>query len=114
MTASLPALLDGVGTTGVGSGVALDRTTSAPHVVNETRRGIVRVMRALGRPTTPEELRAIWGKRKPLGVFDYHLSTLVRAGVAELLIDGPQLRFRLADGAAFRPTSSHVYRERCR
>ena len=84
----------------MGGGGSLDRATSASHIVNETKQGIVTAMRALGRPTTPEELRVIWGKRKPLAVFDYPLSTLVRSGVAELLMEEPQLHFRLADGAA--------------
>jgi hypothetical protein len=83
----------------VGSGGVPGEATSAPHIVNETKLSIVTVMRALERATTPEELRMIWGRCRPLSVFDYHLCTLVRAGVAELVIDGPKLRFRLVGGS---------------
>ncbi len=77
-----------------GGGRALNSGAPAPGVVNETKVGIVAVMRELDIATTSSELHAIWDKSKPLAVFDYHLSTLVRAGIAEI-VSGPELRFRL-------------------
>ena len=95
-------LLDGRGATTHGGGNALERGAPAPSVVNETKAGIVAVMHELDRSTTSGELHAIWGRSRPLAVFDYHLSTLVRAGVAEI-ISGPELRFRLLRTKLGRP-----------
>jgi hypothetical protein len=81
---------------GGGSGGSSDWDAPAPSVINETKVSIVAVMRQLDRAITSHELYSIWGKRKPLAVFDYHLSTLVRAGVAQL-ISGPELRFRFTN-----------------
>jgi hypothetical protein len=83
-------------------GQAPEGCAPAPSVVNETKVGIVAVMQELGRATSAPELHAIWGKSKPLSVFDYHLSTLVRAGFAEIVM-GPELHFRLAAGVAVSP-----------
>jgi hypothetical protein len=107
MTAHPSGLLDGTET---GSGGAPGWAASAPHILSETKLGIVTAMRVLKRPTTPQELRVIWGGRKPLSVFDYHLCTLVRAGVAEFITDGPALRFRLAGGARPSPSSTRLQR----
>jgi hypothetical protein len=85
-------------------GHSLDWRVLAACVVNETKAGIVAEMQELGRAITSPELHAIWGKSKPLSVFDYHLSTLVRAGFAELII-GPELRFRLTAGVAVIPNA---------
>lgn len=102
MTARPSYLLDGRGATTEGGVQAPEGCAPAPSVVNETKVGIVAVMQELGRPTTSHELYAIWGRSKPEAVFDYHLSTLVRAGFAEIII-GPELRFRLKATVAVSP-----------
>ena len=86
-----------VKTTG-GSGRKPDRAAPAPIVVNQTKRAIIAVMQQLGRPVTSTELQKIWAEHKPLEVFEYHLSTLVMARVAEVAY-GPELHFRLVGGA---------------
>jgi hypothetical protein len=75
-------------------GVRRGWAVPAPHIVTETKLGIVSEMQRLDRPIFAQELYEIWGGRKPQATFDYHLSTLVQAGVAEVLI-GPELSFRL-------------------
>lgn len=55
---------------------------------------IVAVMGELDRPMTSVELYAIWDGTKPLQVIEYHLSSLVRAKVAEVVL-GPELQFQL-------------------
>ena len=72
----------------------VSRDAPAPHAVNETKLAILAVMRELDRPVTAEELHAVWGGNKRLSVFEYHLSTLVMLGIAELII-GSELRFSL-------------------
>lgn len=62
--------------------------------VNETRALIVAVIGQFGRSMSSAELCAIWDGTKPLQVIEYHLSTLVKAGVAEVVY-GPELRFCL-------------------
>jgi hypothetical protein len=91
-------LLDvrGVKTTG-GSGRSLDRA-SAPLVVNQTKRAIIAVMRQLGRPVTSAELQKIWAEPKSLELFEYHLSTLVKAEVVEVVY-GSRLSFCIVRGA---------------
>ena len=81
----------------------LYRSAPVPCVVNETKAGIVAVMQELDRTATSAELYAIWDGTKPLAVFDYHLCTLVRAGMAEV-VSGPELRFRLTEGVTVSPT----------
>lgn len=72
----------------------MDRAASAPVVVNDTKLAIVAVMQELDRPVSSLELQAIWAEHKDLKVFEYHLSTLVKAKVAEVVY-GPELHFRL-------------------
>jgi len=76
---------DGAGRLGVG-GVG--------PVVSETKQAIVAVMREVDRPVTSSELQAIWAEPKALEIFEYHLCTLVKAKVAEVVY-GPELHFRL-------------------
>jgi hypothetical protein len=76
-----------------GSGRALDRAASAP-VVNQTKRTIVAVMQQLDGPVTSTELQKIWAEHKALEIFEYHLSTLVKAKVVEVAY-GPELHFCL-------------------
>jgi hypothetical protein len=73
----------------------LDWGIPAPTVVHETKLGIVGLMRELSRPVTAGELFSLLGRVKRLCALDYHLCTLVKAGVASL-IGGPELRFSLA------------------
>jgi len=75
-------------------------------IVNQTKLAIIAVMQELDRPVSSIELQAIWTEPKALEIFEYHLSTLVKAKVAEVVY-GPELHFCLVGGA------EHV-RERCR
>ncbi len=75
----------------------MNRTAPAP-VVNETKLAIVAVMQELERPVTSSELQRVWADHKDLKIFEYHLSTLVKAKVAEM-VRGPELHFRLVSGA---------------
>ncbi len=70
------------------------RQGGARPVVSETKQAIVAVMRELGRPVTSSELQKIWAEHKALEIFEYHLVTLVKAKVAEV-VDGRELHFRL-------------------
>jgi hypothetical protein len=88
-------LRDGTGAkTSDGSSRPLDRAASAPVVVNETKLAIVAVMQEIDRPVSSVELQNIWVEPKALEIFEYHLSTLVKAKVAEVVY-GPELHFRL-------------------
>ncbi len=69
-----------------------------PYVVNETKLRIIAVMEELDRPVSAAELYAAWDGSKKLSVFDYHLSSLVRAGIAEI-VSGPELSFSLITAA---------------
>jgi hypothetical protein len=55
---------------------------------------MIAVMGEFGRPMTSGELYAIWDGTKPLQTIEYHLSTLVKAKVVELVI-GPESQFQL-------------------
>ena len=81
-----------------GSGRSLDWAASAPIIVNQTKLAIVAVMQQLDRPVSSVELQMIWAEHKALEVFEYHLSTLVKAKVVEVAY-GPELHFRLVRGA---------------
>jgi hypothetical protein len=72
----------------------LGRAASAPVVVNDTKLAIVAVMQELDRPVSSIELQAIWAEPKDLRIFEYHLCTLVKAKVAEVVY-GPELHFGL-------------------
>ncbi|HEY2334763.1 MAG TPA: hypothetical protein VGH58_07150 [Solirubrobacterales bacterium] len=54
------------------------------------------VMHAFDTPVTANELHQIWDEAKTPSTLDYHLCTLVEAGVVELVI-GSELRFVLVD-----------------
>ncbi len=81
-----------------GSGRALDRATPASIVVNQTKRAIIAVMQQLDGPVTSTELQKIWAEPKALGIFEYHLCTLVMAKVVEMVFGCPELHFRLVGG----------------
>lgn len=70
------------------------RSTGARPVVNETKALMVAVMGEFDRPVTSAELYAIWDGTKPLQTIEYHLSSLVKAKVAEVVF-GPELHFQL-------------------
>lgn len=55
---------------------------------------MIAVMGEFDHPMTSAELYAIWDGTKPLQTIEYHLSTLVMAGVAEVVF-GPELHFQL-------------------
>ncbi|MDX6602875.1 MAG: hypothetical protein QOF13_2077 [Solirubrobacterales bacterium] len=92
-----------------GNGRALDRAAPVLVPVSETKLAIVAVMQELDRPVSSIELQMIWAEPKALEIFEYHLSTLVKAKVAEVVF-GPELHFRLVRGARV----SEPFRERCR
>jgi hypothetical protein len=99
MSAPLSLLVGGRGAKARGGGGrTLNRAASAPVVVNQTKRAIVAVMQQLDSPVTSTELQKIWAEHKALEIFEYHLSTLVKAKVVEVAY-GPELHFRLARGA---------------
>jgi len=77
-----------------GSGRSLDRASAPPIVVSQTKRAIIAVMQQLGRPVTSTELQKIWAEDKALEIFEYHLCTLVKAGVVEIVL-GQTIRFQI-------------------
>jgi hypothetical protein len=96
-----------MGTTG-GSERALGRAVSSP-VINQIKLAIVSVMQQLDSPVSSIELQKIWAEHKALEIFEYHLSTLVKANVAEIVF-GPELHFQLVRGEVHEYLSG----ERCR
>jgi hypothetical protein len=81
-----------------GSGCKLDWLVPVSAHINETKAVMIGVMGEFGRPMTSAELYAIWDGAKPLQTIEYHLSTLVKANVVELVF-GPELHFQLAPAA---------------
>lgn len=79
-----------------GSGRTLDRAAPASVIVNQTKLAIIAVMQQLDSPVSSIELQKIWAAHKALEIFEYHLCTLVKAGVLEL-VAGPELRFSLVN-----------------
>lgn len=79
-------------------------------IVSETKALIVAVMGEFGRPMTSAELYAIWDGTKPLQVIEYHLSTLVKAKVAEVVF-GPELHFQLVPVSG---DTESLFEEQCR
>lgn len=93
------SLLDGRGVKATGrSGRTLDRAAPAPVIVNQTKLAIVAVMQQLGCPVLSIDLQKIWAEHKDLKIFEYHLSTLVKAKVVEVAY-GPELHFHLVGRA---------------
>jgi len=56
-------------------------------------------MQQLDSPVTSTELQKIWAEYKALEIFEYHLSTLVKAKVVEVVFGYRELHFRLVRGA---------------
>jgi hypothetical protein len=101
-----PALpLDGLGEAMDRDGHAPELGVSVPPIVNETKLQIIAMMGVVDSPITAKELWVLWSGRKPQAIFDYHLCTLVKAGVAEL-VGGPELHFAFAREVGSRPFST--------
>jgi hypothetical protein len=81
---------------------------SARSHIHEAKKAIIAKMRELGRPVTSKELYAKLDRAWSVKAIEYHLSTLVRTGVVEIVF-GPELHFRLTESGTKR-----VNRERCR
>jgi hypothetical protein len=80
-----------------GSG-RIDRTASAPIIAGEAKAAIVAEMEALDRPVTSKELYARLNRAWSLKAIKYHLSTLVKTKVVEIVL-GLELHFRLTAGS---------------
>jgi hypothetical protein len=79
--------------------------------LNETKALMVAVMAEFGRPVTSAEVYAVWDGTKSLQAIEFHLSTLVKANVAELVFGQTELRFRLLSEDE---EAELFFRERCR
>lgn len=73
--------------------------------MSETKILMIAVMGEFDRPMTSAELYAIWDGTKPPRAIEYHLSTLVKAGVAEVVF-GPELHFCLTPASG--DSKSHL------
>jgi hypothetical protein len=78
--------------------------------VHEAKATIVAEMRELDRPVTSEELHTNLDGAWSLRAIEYHLSTLVKTRVVEVVF-GPELHFSLVDGGG---GTKGFTRERCR
>jgi hypothetical protein len=96
MSASSPPHLEGRRKAVDGSG-RIDRTASAPIIASEAKTAIVAEMEALDCPVTSKELYAKLDRVWSLEAIEYHLSTLVKTKVIEIVL-GPELRFMLTGG----------------
>jgi hypothetical protein len=76
--------------------------------IHEAKRAIVAEMRELDRPVTSKELYARLGRAWSLKAIEYHLSTLVRTKVVEIVL-GPELHYSLTGTG-----TKGITRERCR
>ena len=92
--AALPLLSPDGGYEALDDRAGCPRPKDARPVVSETKALIIAVMSEFDRPMTSAELYAIWDGTKPLQAIEYHLSTLVKTGVAEMVY-GPELHFSL-------------------
>ena len=106
----MPAQLDppeGTAGRGIDGAGCYSRLGARPRI-HEAKTAIVAEMRELDRPVTSKELYARLDRVWLLKAIEYHLSTLVKAGVIEIVF-GPELHFSLTKGGARGST-----RERCR
>lgn len=107
MPASCPPLEGQVdGTDGAGR----LRLETARPLVNATKAAMIAVMWEFDRPMTSAELYGIFDGERSLKAIEYHLSTLVRANVAEVVF-GPELHFQLVPVSG---DTKPLFRERCR
>lgn len=65
----------------------------ARPVVNENKLSIATKLRRTGHPMTSGEIRDVLEEEMPLAAVEYHLSTLVKVGVAQPLF-GPEIYFQ--------------------
>ncbi len=70
------------------------RLETARPPVNGTKTAIIAVMAEFDRPVTSAELYAVFDGERSLGAIEYHLLTLVKAKVVEVVY-GPELHFAL-------------------
>jgi hypothetical protein len=75
---------------------------------HEAKKAIVAEMRKLNRPVTSKELYAKLDRAWSLKAIEYHLDTLVKAGIMEVVFRR-ELHFRLT-----RTGTNGFTRERCR
>jgi hypothetical protein len=83
------------------------RLETARPPVNETKAAIIAVMSEFDRSMTLAELYAVFDGERSLDAIEYHLFTLVKARIAEVVL-GPELHFQLVEG------QGSLFRERCR
>jgi hypothetical protein len=100
----LPEGLRADGTDGAG---CPPQVGARPHV-HEAKPAIVAEMRELGRPVTSKELYAKLDRAWSLKAIEYHLDTLRKTGIVEVVF-GPELNFNLTESGA-----KGFARERCR
>jgi hypothetical protein len=93
---------DGIG--GTGRCLRLD----ARSHTHEAKKAIVAEMQELDRPVTSTELYKRLDRAWSLKAIDYHLSTLVRTKVVEIVF-GPELHYSLTESG-----TKGFTRERCR
>lgn len=91
----------------------IDGTGRSPQLgvrshTHKAKTAIVEEMRELDRPVTSKGLYARLDRAWSLKAIEYHLSTLVKAGVVEIVL-GPELHFCLTESGTKGST-----RERCR
>jgi hypothetical protein len=60
--------------------------------VSENKLAVAAEMKKAGHPVTAEEMYEVLAELMPLAALEYHLSTLVMAGVAKPLF-GPEIYF---------------------
>jgi len=80
---------------------------SARSHIHEAKKAIVAEMRELDRPVTSKELYARLDRAWSLKAIEYHLSTLVRTRIVEVVF-GPELHFSLTESGKGLPGSSAV------
>jgi hypothetical protein len=97
----MPAQLDlpeGLRADGIGGAGRLSQVGARSHI-HEAKKAIIAEMGELDCPVTSQELYARLDRAWSLKAIEYHLSTLVRTGVIEIVF-GPELHFQLNDAGA--------------
>jgi hypothetical protein len=105
----LPAQLDSperLRAAGVDGTGRLSQVSARSHI-HEAKTAIVEEMRELDRPVTSKELYTRLDRAWSLKAIEYHLSTLVKTGIVEIVF-GPELHFCLTQ------SGKGFARERCR
>jgi predicted HTH transcriptional regulator len=87
---------------------SIQQRADARSHIHEAKKAIVAEMRELDRPVTSKELYARLDRAWSLKAIEYHLSTLVKTGVVEIVF-GPELHFSLTESG-----TKGFARERCR